>query len=104
MWEGTPNYHINGLQAAAGAAATVAGKRVGKMQKSAAAATAAAVASALTAAKRSLQWDQAAGSGNQASRQRGSHKTFFQFAKRKSFSYYSCSQLQNHHYRHQATL
>lgn len=35
MWEGTPNYHINGLQAAAGAAATVAGKRVGKMQKSA---------------------------------------------------------------------
>lgn len=80
MWEGTPNYHINGLQAAAGAAATVAGKRVGKMQKSAAAATAAAVAAALTAARRSLQWDQAAGSGNQASRQAGNEAATKRFS------------------------
>lgn len=63
--ERTPNYHINGLQAAA---AEAVGKRVGKMQKSAAAA---AVAAALTACRRSWQWDQAAGSGNQASRQAG---------------------------------
>lgn len=50
MREKTPNYHINGLQAAA---AAVGGKRVGKMQKSAAA--------ALTATRRSWQWDRAAG-------------------------------------------
>lgn len=61
--ERTPNYHINGLQAAA------AGRRVGKMQKSEAAAS--SVAAALTACRRSWQWDQAAGSGNQATKQAG---------------------------------
>lgn len=83
MCEGTPNYHINGLQAAAAAATTVAGERVGRMQKSAAAATAAegaAVAAALTAARRSLQWDQAAGSGNQASRQAGNEAATKRFS------------------------
>lgn len=44
-----------------------------------------------------LQRQEGAGSGigqlepRQSVRQSGSHKTFFQFAKRKSFSYYSCS-------------